>query len=78
MKYFELGARLKLLRTQQNISQRTLAEEEGFSRAAIADWEQGVSYPDYRHIVRLVKRFKCDAHWLVTGLTFDAFLDVVE
>jgi DNA-binding XRE family transcriptional regulator len=77
-KYYEFGARLKKLRIDAKIgTQGDLAKLIGASESSVCAWERGVKFPEYKLLVGIIRYFKCDAHWLVTGLTFDDFLEVV-
>lgn len=53
----ELSEKLKLARTSRKITQKTLAEKLGVSRATLSLWESGKSTPPISHILEYQKIF---------------------
>lgn len=54
---FNIGKRIKELRTEKNLSQAQLAKLIGVSQKAIDYWERNVNEPKVSYIVLLVKVF---------------------
>lgn len=61
----KFAERLKLLRTSNNISQRQLAREVGFSQASIARWEKSKQRPTDEIIIAFAKYFQVSADYLL-------------
>ena len=61
----KFAERLKLLRTSNNISQRQLAREVGFSQASIARWEKSTQRPTDEIIIAFAKYFQVSADYLL-------------
>jgi len=51
----ELGARMKQIRLQQNLSQEKLAEKAGLSRSAISEMENGKAATSLLTIVQVLR-----------------------
>ena len=62
---YKFAERLKLLRTSNNISQRQLAREVGFSQASIARWEKSTQRPTDEIIIAFAKYFQVSADYLL-------------
>jgi len=52
-----IGAQIKALRKQRNLSQSRLAEELGVSFQAVSNWERGAAPPDLENLVQLASCF---------------------
>ena len=52
-----LGAKIKSLRKDKNISQEVLAKHLGISAQAVSKWEQGVTLPDVAVIPAIASYF---------------------
>ena len=61
----KFAERLKLLRTSNNISQRQLAREVGFSQASIARWEKSTQRTTDEIIIAFAKYFQVSADYLL-------------
>lgn len=61
---FEIGKKIKELRTEKGLSQMQLAKEIGVSQKAIDYWERMVNEPKASYIIALVKYF---------GISYDEF-----
>lgn len=65
------GKRIKIERTNFNISQEQLGEELGkktgqtIKRQTISNWEKGISFPDLKNLVAMSEIFKCDIAYLL-------------
>lgn len=61
----KFAERLKELRVENDLSQRALATEVGFSQAAIARWEAGLQVPNIDVAIVFAKFFKVSADYLL-------------
>ena len=61
------GEQLQQLRKYKKMSQEDLAKKVGVSRQSVSKWENGVSYPEMKHIVKLCAIFHCKITDLVHG-----------
>ncbi len=59
------GERLKMLRTENNISQNKLAKNLNISQSNISVWEAGEQYPSAENLIVLAKYFKCSVDYLL-------------
>ena len=57
--------RLKLLRSEKNLSQKQLAEILGTNNSSVCDWERGRSEPDIETLIKMVKFFGVSADYLL-------------
>lgn len=57
--------RLRQLRTENNMSQRTLAAKIKSSQKAIDLWEKGITEPKAGIVVQLANLFECTADYLL-------------
>ena len=60
----KFAERLKELRLDKNLSQRTLANETKFSQPAIARWEAGLQIPNIEVAITLAKYFQVSIDYL--------------
>ncbi len=67
--------KLKQLRGDLGISQSTLAQEIGVTRAAVNAWELGKGYPNTYCLVQLARYFNVSADYLL-GLTQTCSVDI--
>ena len=63
----ELGKRIKMYRTEKELSQDTLAEKVYVSRQTISNWENDKSYPDVHSLVLLSKVLDVSLDQLIKG-----------
>ena len=61
----KIGARLKELRKQQNVTQEQLAEALGVTNQAVSRWESESGYPDIEYIIPIASFFKVTANYLL-------------
>lgn len=61
----EFGEKLQELRANSKLSQEKLAELVGVSRQAVSKWENGLSYPDTRNLIRLSEIFNVSIDELI-------------
>lgn len=62
-----LGNRISRLRAQRKISQEYLAECMEVSRQAVSKWENDLSSPDTKNLIRLAELFEVSVEYLATG-----------
>ena len=62
-----LGARIRALRMQQNLSQEELAEKLDVSRQSVSKWENDTATPDLDKLVKLSELFEVTLDELVRG-----------
>lgn len=70
----EIGARIKALRKQQNLSQDGLADrlfqiapitDKAIGQSTVSSWERGVTLPPLERLIALASIFKCDLSYLL-------------
>jgi transcriptional regulator with XRE-family HTH domain len=61
------GGRLRAVRRAFRDAQADLAAIVGCSRAAISQWETGVTGPTTEHVCRLLEHYRLPFDWLVAG-----------
>jgi transcriptional regulator with XRE-family HTH domain len=62
-----MGPRLIQLRRRYKLSQAKLGELCGVSKAAVSQWETGVSFPDIKKLVELHSKLDFSFDWLIAG-----------
>lgn len=60
-----IGQRIKELRKEKGISQKTLAEAVGVDKRAVIFWEQEVNEPKASYVKNLALYFGCSADYLL-------------
>ncbi len=53
----KVGRFLKILRSEQDLTQAELAERLGVSNRSISRWENGVTMPDFDLLIELAKYY---------------------
>lgn len=66
-----LGKVLYFLRKQQNITQKTIADQLKIDRSSYSNYERGVTEPDSRSLKKLAKIFDVSVDYLLTGVGED-------
>lgn len=61
----ESGEKIQRLRTEQNLSQKELAEKLEVSRQAIAEWKSNRGIPDIENLKRIAQLFNVSIDYLV-------------
>jgi len=61
----KIGAKIKELRTRENITQQQLAEILGVTNQAVSKWEGENGYPDIEYIVLLADYFNVTTDYLL-------------
>lgn len=64
-----LGTRIQAARLNRNLTQAQVAAELGTHRVNVSKWESGEREPTVASLAGLVRAFRCDGHWLLTGET---------
>lgn len=59
------GEKLKLLREENALSQRALSKQIGYSQAAIARWEAGLTIPNIQVLLDFAKFFNVSTDYLL-------------
>jgi repressor LexA len=62
-----IGENIKLLRTQNKMSQKQLGEKLGITQQAIGKWESNKSEPDNAMIVSIAKLFNVSTDFILHG-----------
>lgn len=62
-----MGPRLIELRRKYKLSQTQLGEICGVSKAAVSQWETGVSTPEIRKLLIIRSKLAFSFDWLITG-----------
>ena len=60
-----ISDRIKEIRIEKNIDQKTLAKAIGVAQSAISQWENGINEPKASYIVALSKYFNVSADFLL-------------
>ena len=60
-----ISDKIKLLRTEQNMTQSDVARELGITRSSVNAWEMGISVPSTQYIVELALLFKVSSDYLL-------------
>lgn len=60
-----VSLRLKELRTENNLSQKALADKIGVSQKAIDYWERGVNEPKAGYIIKICDYFNITADFFL-------------
>ena len=61
----EVGAKIKQLRSQRNMSQITLAQQLGVSKSVISSYENSVHLPPYDVLIQLARIFGVSTDYLL-------------
>ncbi len=62
-----MGPRLIQLRRRYELNQSQLGELCGITKAAISQWETGVSTPEIKKLIELRSKLDFSLDWLITG-----------
>lgn len=57
--------KIKLLRENAGLSQKSLADKLGITRSSVNAWELGISVPSTQYIVELANLFKVSTDYLL-------------
>ena len=61
---------IKVLRTEQRLSQEQLAEQLNVTRQAVSNWETGKTQPDIETLTQLAEYFDVSVEQLIYGKTY--------
>ena len=59
------GQRLRALREENNLTQRQLAEQIGYGKSSVSFWENDLTDPTSKVIIKLSKLFKVTSDYLL-------------
>lgn len=62
-----ISDRIKIRRTELQLSQRDLADKIGVTSVAVSRWELDYSQPKGKNLLSLSKALKCTPNWLLNG-----------
>jgi transcriptional regulator with XRE-family HTH domain len=62
-----IGQTIRVARIKKGMTQADLAETLGVSQGAVGQWEQGITTPRPRHIVRLSALLEIPVEQLLAG-----------
>lgn len=71
----KIGAFIKTLRNEKDLTQEKLAEEFGVSRRTVSRWETGRNMPDLALLMEMVDYFDVDFQELLDGERRDEKMD---
>ena len=60
-----MGQRLRLLRTQNKLTQKQVADRLGLAVSAISSYESGVRFPTYQTLVKLASMYHVSCDYLI-------------
>ena len=63
----KIGAFLKELRREKNLTQEELAEKLGVSNRSVSRWENGVTMPDFDLLIELADFYETDVREILDG-----------
>ena len=67
MDQIKIGAFLKELRNDNNLTQEQLAEKFGVSQRSVSRWENGNTMPDISILIELADYYEIDLRELLNG-----------
>lgn len=76
--YFELGEKVKLLRTRKGLTQEDLKDVLQLSRGQISNLESGKRNLSLKQLEKLCEYFKVDMSYFLMAETTDSCLDLLE
>ncbi|MEP6604960.1 MAG: helix-turn-helix transcriptional regulator [Nitrosospira sp.] len=62
-----MGPRLVQLRRRYKLSQSKLGEFCGVTKAAVSQWETGISAPEIKKLIELRSKLTFSLDWLIAG-----------
>lgn len=71
----KIGALLRDLRKEKNLTQAELAEKLGVSNRSISRWENGMTMPDFDLLIELADFYEVDVRELLDGERSEADMD---
>lgn len=70
-----MGTQLRTLRTENNLTQKQVADRIGLAISAVSSYESGTRYPSYEALIKLSRIFHVSTDYLL-GLTEKRSIDV--
>lgn len=70
-----MGRRLKLLRKQNKLTQKQVAERTGLAVSAISSYESGARFPTYQTLIKLASMYHVTCDYLI-GMPGTRTIDV--
>ncbi|MFG6343759.1 MAG: helix-turn-helix domain-containing protein [Lachnospiraceae bacterium] len=70
-----MGTKLRTLRTENNLTQKQVADRIGLAISAVSSYESGTRYPSYEALIKLSRIFHVSTDYLL-GLTEKRSIDV--
>lgn len=72
-----IGQRLKILRVQNKLTQKQVADRVGLATSAISSYESGFRYPSYDTLVKLASMYHVTCDYLI-GVPCSRTIDVSD
>lgn len=72
-----IGQRLKILRVQNKLTQKQVADRVGLATSAISSYESGFRYPSYDTLVKLASMYHVTCDYLI-GVPYSRTIDVSD
>ncbi|MCY9215833.1 helix-turn-helix domain-containing protein [Bacillus haynesii] len=63
-----LGARIRALRENQNLTQKALAEKLNIPHQNLSNYERGFRQPDYETLIKIADFFEVSTDYLLRGI----------
>lgn len=70
-----MGTKLRTLRTENNLTQKQVADRIGLAISAVSSYGSGTRYPSYEALIKLSRIFHVSTDYLL-GLTEKRSIDV--
>lgn len=70
-----MGTKLRTLRTENNLTQKQVADRIGLAISAVSSYESGTRYPSYEALIKLSRIFHVATDYLL-GSTEKRSIDV--
>ena len=67
MDQMKIGAYLKKLRKEKNLTQEQIAEKFGVSQRSVSRWENGYTMPDISVLIELADYYDVDLREILNG-----------
>ena len=73
----DMGAKLKSLRIENNLTQSQVAKRLGIAVSAVSSYELGVRYPSYPILIKLARLYHVSTDFLL-GIKYTEVLDISD
>lgn len=64
-----LGQRMQLVREQQGLTKKEVAERLGITQSSVNQWEKGRNYPSQQNLIHFSDLMSVTYNWLVHGVS---------